>query len=1158
MTMRLQKLRLVRYGKFTETGLELPKAEHDFHLVVGPNEAGKSTICGAIADLFYGFPTRASAMAFIHPQPDLCLAAQVADGDVQLDFVRIKAAKNTLRSPADAVLPEETLGAFLGPWDRSFFEKMFGLDHAQLVAGGESILDASKDVSQVLFQSAAGVAGLGKIRDALRAEADNLWAPRRSGSRVYYAASDQLESASRDLKAATVRTKAWSDARQALAQVERSIQAGTAQKAELQARRSRLERVRRLAPTVQAMRASSAELETLGDVIELPTDAAAQLSISSSELAVAETVVRQRELAVRRYAEQRDAAVFDPTLVGAKDDIEALEAFSQRVRDHYQDLVAQQAQLEQFLVLARNAAADLGWPEDETALRAAVPASLVLRDVQRLVTEHGKVSGSKDAAVDAVQAKQEELDATVQELAKTPTGEVTASLRSAVSEAQSHRNTAATQAKLNGAVRTAERLLEAALASLGNWRRDVHDLRGMSLPSAERLASLVSQRQTLDSERGLAAKRVDDAKRESEAAQLAARQYAQARHVVTAVEVRSARDSRDDQWQSIKAGRQTLASGAPSLDAAIALADELVDAQLGSATEAAQLQSLRQQAERAAQELQARKALALQKAAELEQFDQDWQALAASCGLPGLALEDARDWLAKRMHALAASATLEERQGELTTEADAAQAAASTLRRELQFANVAVTEETALSTLLAEAEALVSAADGAKTRRHLLEKQVDAAKAALTRLQTACVTAKTAYGAWEKAWASAVSASGLSEYLKSVADAEQALARVEAAKHNLEKAAAIKHDRIDPMNHDLQTFDEMAKALVEVLGLTDLGSSDAKQVIRSIHPRLKQAQAIQARRNAADEALRSAVDQLQQAKEQLEQVKAKISPLLSLAGARTLADAQPLVERSDTRRRLALEVAQARVLLAKNADGLSLDAVIAEVDACDLTRLQADAASVADELERNQASLTELAQERLKAELALNEIGGRNDAATAESRRQEALAGMADASERFIKVTAAAKLLTWAIDRYRDQNQAPMLRRAGAIFSTLTLGRYSKLFVDYEKTPLALSAQRVGGQVVEVSGMSEGTRDQLYLALRIAALELHLEKAKALPFIVDDLFINFDDERSTAGLAALRELSTRTQVIFLSHHDHLMPAVKQVFGTAVNVIQLQR
>jgi uncharacterized protein YhaN len=91
---------------------------------------------------------------------------------------------------------------------------------------------------------------------------------------------------------------------------------------------------------------------------------------------------------------------------------------------------------------------------------------------------------------------------------------------------------------------------------------------------------------------------------------------------------------------------------------------------------------------------------------------------------------------------------------------------------------------------------------------------------------------------------------------------------------------------------------------------------------------------------------------------------------------------------------------------------------------------------------------------------------------------------------------------------------------------------------------------------VAIDGLSDGTRDQLYLALRLAALELHLEQAPGMPFIADDLFINYDDERSRAGLAALAELSERTQVIFLTHHDHLMPVVESVFGSNLNIIRI--
>ena len=85
---------------------------------------------------------------------------------------------------------------------------------------------------------------------------------------------------------------------------------------------------------------------------------------------------------------------------------------------------------------------------------------------------------------------------------------------------------------------------------------------------------------------------------------------------------------------------------------------------------------------------------------------------------------------------------------------------------------------------------------------------------------------------------------------------------------------------------------------------------------------------------------------------------------------------------------------------------------------------------------------------------------------------------------------------------------------------------------------------------------SAATRDQLFLALRIAALELQSEQGEPVPFIADDLFINFDDERSKAGLKALWNLSTKTQVIFLSHQEHLLPVVESLFPQ-VNVLRLE-
>jgi uncharacterized protein YhaN len=78
--------------------------------------------------------------------------------------------------------------------------------------------------------------------------------------------------------------------------------------------------------------------------------------------------------------------------------------------------------------------------------------------------------------------------------------------------------------------------------------------------------------------------------------------------------------------------------------------------------------------------------------------------------------------------------------------------------------------------------------------------------------------------------------------------------------------------------------------------------------------------------------------------------------------------------------------------------------------------------------------------------------------------------------------------------------------------------------------------------------MSDGTRDQLYLSLRLASLEKYLQAGEPMPFIVDDILVNFDDRRAAATLRALAELSKKTQVLFFTHHERLVELAQGVAG----------
>ncbi|NRT58032.1 ATP-binding protein [Sphaerotilus uruguayifluvii] len=1157
--MRIQQLNIIRYGKFTDAEVVLPSAAHDFHFIVGPNEAGKSTVRRAISELLYGFPMRSAAMAFLHPQPDLRLGAQLSDGARAIEFHRTKGNKNTLRTPDGAVLPDEALAVFLGASDRDFFEQMFGLDHAQLVRGGQTILDASKDVSQVLFQSAAGIAGLGRVKEALAAEADKLWAPRAAAGRAYYVAHDRWEQACRELKELTVRTKGWTEARERLADVERDMAEVSDKRSALQTQRTRLERIRRLAPTVQSLRACQDELAALGSVLALPADAASTLQKGRSELSVAHTALQQRAADVQHFTQVRDTIVLDTQILNAQHPVEELIAFGQRVRDHDADLVTQQGERQRHLHLAQAAALELGWPADIAALTDSVlPTTIQLREVQRLVVSHGQIRQAQANAQQALRDKQSETEAAQMELTAMPVMVVTASLRHAVSDAQGYKHSAATQAALRQAVQEAQRALRDHLGRLEPPMLGLEAIQATTSISMARLNELGSERQRLQSALDAATELAAQAQQTLETSTLAAAQYAQARHIVTGVEVRDARQARDARWTSIKQGEVTLAIGAAALEAAILLSDELADTQLDSATEAAELQSLRQQVDRAQLDFQQRTRAVADKRAALAALDADWQHLCQSVGVAGLALGDAPSWFSRREHILHAASLVAQKQAERAREAAAADGAAQRLREELAKASWVVAADVSLVAMITEAEQFLTGAEAAAARRTMLQAQISAAGAALDELQAKSAAAQAAHDAWAHAWRQALTTARLSDFVQSVDDAEQALSKVDIVRTHLTTAAATQKDRIDPMRADLDRFRTLADAVLVRLQQPARCGTAPDQVAAELSVRLAEAQAAVQRRQAADESLANAAGQLRQAQQTVEHVQAQVAPLLAAAGIDVLEEVGSLVERSDRWRALHLQIEQARQRLTQDSDGLGLDTVLGEVDACDLTALTAALARTSDALEQTQPQLTQLAEARVRADQDLKAIAGGQEAAAAESRRQEALAEMADASERYIKVETAATLLTWAIDRYREQQQGPMLTRAGAIFAQLTLGHYSKLFVDYERTPLSLSALRADGRQVEVAGMSEGTRDQLYLALRLAALELHLAQSKPLPFVADDLFINFDDERSTAGLQALRELSTKTQVLFLSHHDHLLPRVRQVFGDRVNLVRLPR
>ncbi len=178
-----------------------------------------------------------------------------------------------------------------------------------------------------------------------------------------------------------------------------------------------------------------------------------------------------------------------------------------------------------------------------------------------------------------------------------------------------------------------------------------------------------------------------------------------------------------------------------------------------------------------------------------------------------------------------------------------------------------------------------------------------------------------------------------------------------------------------------------------------------------------------------------------------------------------------------------------------------------------------------------------------------------SSAQTAEAAEevQDVLARIETDASRYVRLRLATAILRGGIERYRKKNEGPVLQKASRLFQRLTRGSFEGLSVDVDDSGQSVlkGVRPDKGKTVDLAGMSDGSADQLYLALRLAGLECYLENKEPVPFVLDDVLISFDDDRALTALEVLAEFSRRTQVIFFTHHQHLVELARARLDPAV-------
>jgi uncharacterized protein YhaN len=140
----------------------------------------------------------------------------------------------------------------------------------------------------------------------------------------------------------------------------------------------------------------------------------------------------------------------------------------------------------------------------------------------------------------------------------------------------------------------------------------------------------------------------------------------------------------------------------------------------------------------------------------------------------------------------------------------------------------------------------------------------------------------------------------------------------------------------------------------------------------------------------------------------------------------------------------------------------------------------------------------------------------------------------------------AAHIVQQARERFEREHRPRVIQLASRWLDVVTRGRYVLLTARVDaKGGSALFATDAAGREWSVVELSRGAQEQVYFALRLAAVEEYLGRGVKLPVVLDDPLVNFDADRRHAALSALAELARQTQVIYLTCHQSVRMFAEQ-------------
>ena len=1155
--MRLDRLDLVRFGHFSDFAIDFGSAKnnHDFHVIYGDNEAGKSTSYNALLDLLFGFPARTN-YSFRHGSKALRIDATLSTTEKKLKVSRLKSG---LYDHAESLLSESVFAEFTRGLTRDTYGTMFSMDEETLEQGGNDIVASKGDLATLLFSAAAGLGSISQRLDTITEKA-NYYRPNaqkmplKNDLSTLSELGQQLEALDTRASEFRILESKRLELDESLKMVNLAIKSDQSKIAKLDKQKNAAGCAKRLLK-YQSIRERYKDLPTvprqwwteLQTFVRSTTDARNQRSRLENTLsAINEAInvlppvdfVLDEQATIEQLQDMQNE-----TLVLEKRITQSTVEF-----EHLNNEIEQ---------LTKRLPVD-SLPDTTTPLFRSGEQSQLQAELRHYV-ELSTLLKEAQTAEESAKNRKANLVKSLPEIPVDPAP--LQHLLNAISAAEDSNY----PNQLIDEAAQLEVTLNQHLHDLAPWQGSSEQLRELHCPEIIQIDNLDKAIEKAQSDLHSCLAHQQKIKRQQqtkkqEIALLEGQHSVADRKLLSEIQ-----DSLWSQWylhqQQIedKLDHNSLSQSAHDIERLLKTQEHLWSQQDANVESMSQLKiahnalsSTAAALEEANQDLEAAKN-------QVKALESQLAELNYTFNLPDKSnVQSLKSWLKRREDTLRIDAELRRISALISTRQQQRNNYSIRIWKKLnEFDSTVEADDSSLEELMQQANDVLSSLNSSTSYFQTAAQQINDQILTIESTSTRRESLVQDMQSWEANWKTLVRDNCLNGVANEDLQTRLALLmELDAAQKRIRTHTSDREQLASIREHQLLKLREVSTRL----GLTTDDTINTSIVVSSINELAKRL-----------EQAHKQVDQHEELSRQREDTNSRLAELLQ--------ESASLLEDFENRKRklnvtsmedlqLILNDCQKRDELDEEIDELTLELQhltgIEDDKFLQYDELEFDSASIDLELENSRHSLEALLGKRdqylTEMQTLVNKldaIGSSNEVARLDEERSNLRLYIQEQTRSTMKSRLGVAAAREGMRQYREAHQSNMLTQAGNIFREITGENFTGLKTQPDKKQRELLfAVTNEGNLLEADKLSKGTRFQLFLALRLAAYKDYARSTVPLPFVADDILDAFDNQRSAESLEQFHEISQTGQVIYLTHHKHIVDLAKEVSNDTVRIHEL--